>query len=211
MRHLLILMALLSMQGCAYLEEKAARQSDHNGTDKPLSPHAQNALSAYKSQSVHADNAQNMVHIVRKGNGTTIEFWIDLYNDDVKIDYEFDDSEVLEEKVELLETKFIDSIESTKAKAQAKANEEALHQFLGLYEKSQQLVYAKKFTEALDTINNALALSPKAVQGMKLKGSILYKMNDKVGARRMWEEVLILDPYADDVRASLRELEKGSK
>ena len=143
-------------------------------------------------------NRQNMVHIIRKANGTTIEFWVDLYNDDIKIDYEFDNSKGFTETVEILPI----SVPTSDTQI------DLLELYLASYEKAQLLTHQKKYSSALKSINQALSLSPKTVQGWKLKGSILYKLHNKVAARKAWKKALKLDPYAKDVQASLRSLDK---
>lgn len=209
---------ILLFSGCAQLAEmqaQAKRKQEGNTTaSTEVNPYVvQNSSSKSRGYLVShspkgGNKKENMVHIVRKANGTTIEFWIDLYNDDVKIDYEFDNSETLEHKVELMPTK-VHAVSKTARSDKTEMN--MLELYLASYEKAQQYIYNKKYKKALVNINKALDLSPKTVQGWKLKGSILYKLNDKVGAKKAWKKALELDPYASDVKKSLQTLSQESK
>ena len=56
------------------------------------------------------------------------------------------------------------------------------------------LAYQKKHSEALNTIERAIALMPEEPNYYDSKGEILYMSGDKDGARTMWDKVISLDP-----------------
>lgn len=73
---------------------------------------------------------------------------------------------------------------------------------------AQSLFYKKKFIEALDETNKALALVPESAQAHALKGSIYYKMGLNPEAKASWQQALTIDPGMEQVNTSLARLNK---
>ena len=154
-----------------------------------------------------ATNKENMVHIIREGDGTVIEFWVNPYKDEVEINYEFSPQAFpLSRFTPTTATEFPSRPSGLGAQGM-----DDMQKFLDSYEEAQRLFYANNYPGALKAIHNALRIMPTAVQGFKLKGSILYKMKDKQGALKAWQAALELDPKAEDVRKSIASLKRSKK
>lgn len=213
MKKYLFPLLLLTLSGCAdYFSAKPKNAAGEHNTTQSV-PTQENvsleqARVAYKQQAISPLHKQkNMVHIVRQANGTSIDFWIDLYNDDVKIDYEFDNSQA-PAPLPASRVSVNKIVSQSHIKADTTQQVNILQLYLSSYEKAQKLTYSKKYSKALVAINQALALSRNIEQGWKLKGSILYKLGNKVGAKKAWEKALKINPYAQDVKKSLASLKR---
>jgi tetratricopeptide (TPR) repeat protein len=213
MRLLFSIALLLSFTACGdyFAKPGETETQESNMTDpaKASDVSKQPSNVAYIRPESPRSKQKNMVHIVRQANGTSIDFWIDLYNDDVKIDYEFDNSA---EPYVAPKTKSVHSKNAVKIDQSSKKSNQSeidiLQLYLASYEKAQKLTYEKKYSKALVAINQALSLTSKVEQGWKLKGSILYKLNDKVGAKKAWKQALKINPYAEDVKKSIASLKR---
>lgn len=154
-----------------------------------------------------ATDKENMVHIIREGDGTVIEFWVNPYRDEVEIDYTFAPQAFpLSRFTPTTATEF-----PSRPSGVGAYGMDSMQEFLDSYEEAQRLFYANNYAGALKAVHNALRIIPTAVQGFKLKGSILYKMKDKQGALKAWQAALELDPKAEDVRKSIESLKRSKK
>lgn len=72
---------------------------------------------------------------------------------------------------------------------------------------AQTYFFEKKYARALDEISKAVDRNPDSAVAHSLKGSIQYKLDDKVGARASWQKALELDPNLDNVKAMLNKLD----
>ena len=172
------------------------------------------------------------MHIVRHGDGTVIEMWINPYDDDIEVDYTFSKQDNIAKSIEeesqsehtshsedenLLDEEVTKNQEPSKELSGSDSSEAIqttpadLKDFLNLYEKSQQLFFDKQFEAALRQIDEAILLVPDAIQAYKLKGSIQYRLKDIEGAKASWKKALELDPSAKDVETSLNELESNKQ
>ncbi|MCV6608302.1 MAG: hypothetical protein OIF32_08825 [Campylobacterales bacterium] len=150
---------------------------------------------------------ENMVHIIREGDGTVIEFWVNPYKDEVEIDYTFSPQAYpLSRFTPSTATEF-----PSRPSGVGAYGIDNMQEFLNSYEEAQRLFYSNNYPGALKAVHNALRIMPTAVQGFKLKGSILYKMKDKQGALKAWEAASQLDPKAEDVRKSIKSLKRSRK
>ena len=157
---------------------------------------------------------QQLIHIVKKGDGTIIEFWVDPFEDEIDIDFKFSKPlnsggyEFLDEDENLneIKTSKVEKIEENKNSETQSNNQSRMELYLTSYEKAQKYVYMKKYINALDEINKAIAIMPNVPQPYSLRGSIYYKMENYSNALKSWNKALELNPNQPQVKKSIEQL-----
>ena len=156
---------------------------------------------------------QQLIHIVKKGDGTIIEFWVDPFEDEIDIDFKFS-RPINSDGYEFLnDEENSDAIKISKQKTSDNKNPETqtnnpsrMELYLTSYEKARKYVYMKKYINALDEINKAIAIMPNVPQPYSLRGSIYYKMENYSNALKSWNKALELNPNQPQVKKSIEQL-----
>ncbi|MGA1824231.1 MAG: tetratricopeptide repeat protein [bacterium] len=158
--------------------------------------------------SIKRANNQKMIHLIKSGDGTLIELWIDPLEDDFEVDLQFSGKD---------KNNALPEVKANGGDKGNKMNKDVDHtmsheansdidQYIILYETAQKLFYLNQYDDALKNVNEAIRISPHVALGYKLKGSIYYMLKEKTKALTAWEQAFKLDPKAEDVREKIAEL-----
>jgi len=137
----------------------------------------------------------NLVHIVKKVDNMTVEYWVDPYADNVNVDLQFTNTDIKSENSSDTENKVNNNIS------------QAMDNYLSNYENAHSYFYKKKYTQALSYINKAIAINSNVSYGYRFKGTIYYAQKNYKKALESWKHAVELNPGLKDVKKYIRDLE----
>jgi len=146
----------------------------------------------------------NLVHIVKQVDNTTIEFWVDPYEDNVDIDMAFTNeaTDCVKEKDKDKDSDSLSEVNETNSDFAKK-----MDTYLSNYENSHAYFYKKKYDKAHFYIDKAIAIDSKVSYGYRFKGTIYYAEKNFEGALDSWKHAVELNPSLEDVKQYINELE----
>lgn len=149
----------------------------------------------------------NLVHIVKKVDNTTVEYWVDPYADNVNVDLQFTnivssgsntDKTISSKESEVTE-------DSVNNKDQNHASK-LLDSYLSNYENAHAYFYKKRYNKAHYYIDKAIAIDSEASYGYRFKGTIYYAQENYKKALETWKHAVELNPALQDVKEYINQL-----
>jgi Tfp pilus assembly protein PilF len=160
-------------------------------------------------QKLSPEKQKRLIHIVKKGDNSSIDMWLDPFEDEIEIDYKFSqpvggtysDYEVEENKNQ----KSTNTDQKSKTSKNLN-NNKRLETYMLIYEEARKEAHRKKYVNALEKVNQAVAIMPNVAQAYSLRGSIYYKLKDYGNALKSWKKALAINPNLTNVRKSIEKI-----
>lgn len=145
----------------------------------------------------------NLVHIVKKVDNMTVEYWVDPYADNVNIDLQFTNTGTQSKNDDLKNS------ENSPSDDNKGSNNVSIlmDNYLSNYENAHSYFYKKKYDKAQSYIDKAIAINSEVSYGYRFKGTIYYAQKNYKKALESWKHAVELNPGLEDVKKYIRDLE----
>lgn len=155
-------------------------------------------------QECYPKDRLNLVHIVKKVDDMTVEYWVDPYADNVNIDLQFTNTEAEYKNNDL---KITENSSNDNNKVSNNNVSKVIDNYLSNYENAHSYFYKKKYAKAQLYIDKAIAINSEVSYGYRFKGTIYYAQKNYKKALETWKHALELNPGLEDIKKYIHDLE----